>query len=67
MGWDRIMSIGLFFSYTSLSNASYNNSRPNNFGSGLVGHEDGTGVIGRGGGSISVVGLYLCISVWFVA
>ena len=60
-------SIDLFFSSTSLSNASYNNSKPNTFGSGLVWHNDGAGGIGRGGGSRYVVGLYLCRSVWFLA
>ena len=40
----------LFCSYLTLSNDSYNEFRLTTCGSGLVGHKDGPGGIGMGGG-----------------
>ena len=40
----------LFCSYLTLSNDSYNELRITTCGSGLVGHKDGPGGIGMGGG-----------------
>ena len=44
------MSLDLFCNYLTLINDSYNNFRLNNCEYGLVGHKDGPGDIGKGGG-----------------